>query len=183
MKRRALALLEGLLSMALLASGRSADDGTPSPMATPFPCPISEPNGVSAPEGSSRAGDYGNEALWTNLAMWGEEPGIVAVPNDGHLLPDGQVVGLKWAWWRFAEGELTIEGRRLDAPAPPLEAEVPEGYGASGFQVSGITFPTDGCWEVTGRVGDDSLTFVVQVVYPTGFEPGATPLAGATPAT
>jgi hypothetical protein len=27
--------------------------------------------------------------------------------------------------------------------------------------VVGINFPTLGCWEITGRYGDDTLTFVV----------------------
>jgi hypothetical protein len=88
---------------------------------------------------------------------------------------------MKWPWYRWVAGTLTIEGRRLDAPAPPLEAWIPDGYGDSGFQVSGITFPTDGCWEITGRVGEGSLTFVVLVVYPEGFTPIASPEAAATP--
>jgi hypothetical protein len=61
-------------------------------------------------------------------------------------------------------GKLRIEGRRLDGPAPPLTADVPDGYGDAGFQASGIDFPTEGCWEVTGRVGSASLTFVTLVV-------------------
>jgi len=61
-------------------------------------------------------------------------------------------------------GKLRIEGSRLDASAPPLVGHVPDGYGDSGFQSSGITFPTEGCWQVTGRVGEASLTFVVLVL-------------------
>jgi hypothetical protein len=48
-------------------------------------------------------------------------------------------------------GPLSIIGRRLDAPAPPLGADVPSGYGMTGFQASGVKFPTEGHWEVTGR--------------------------------
>ena len=40
----------------------------------------------------------------------------------------------------------------------------PEGYGEIGFQPTGILFAGPGCWEVTGRVGDASLTFVTLVV-------------------
>jgi hypothetical protein len=36
--------------------------------------------------------------------------------------------------------------------------------GAAGFQATGISFPTAGCGEVTGRVGTASLTFVTLVV-------------------
>jgi hypothetical protein len=71
------------------------------------------------------------------------------------------------------QGELTIEGKRLDAPAPPLKSIVPDGYGDAGFQVSGLIFPTAGCWAVTGRVGIASLTFVTLVV--------ASPLPAASP--
>jgi hypothetical protein len=41
---------------------------------------------------------------------------------------------------------------------------VPDGYGATGFQASAVSYPTEGCWEVTGRVGDASLTFVTLVL-------------------
>jgi hypothetical protein len=71
---------------------------------------------------------------------------------------------MKWPWWRGVRGELSIEGRRLDGEAESLGAEIPEGYGLSGFQPSGILFPSEGCWEVTGTVGDASLTFVTLVV-------------------
>jgi hypothetical protein len=57
-----------------------------------------------------------------------------------------------------------VRGERLDAAAPPLAADVPAGYGAEGFQPTGLTFPTTGCWQVVGSVGDASLEFVVRVV-------------------
>jgi hypothetical protein len=33
-------------------------------------------------------------------------------------------------------------------------------YGDSGYQPVSISFPTEGCWEITGRVGEASLTIV-----------------------
>jgi hypothetical protein len=59
---------------------------------------------------------------------------------------------------------LTIEGRRLDDKASPLHAAIPGGYGDKGFQPSGIRFPTEGCWEVTGSVGNTKLTFVTLIL-------------------
>jgi hypothetical protein len=44
-----------------------------------------------------------------------------------------------------------------------LRAHIPSGYSGS-FQATRLVFPTPGCWEVTGRVGEASLTFVVVVV-------------------
>lgn len=145
------------------------------PIATPVakaPCPLTRPNGNHPPGEALDPGGYGNEALWTNLAMWSDQPGIVLVPDDGRVSPDGAIHDMKWAWYRYVPGRLTIEGRRLDAPAPPLEASIPSGYGDGGFQVSGLTFPSAGCWEITGRVGNASLTFVVLVVL-TGTDAGA----------
>lgn len=119
------------------------------------PCPITHPNG-SVPPGSTFGAEFhGNGKIWVGL--W---PSNVVVQEPE---PDGSI-GAKFGWWRGASGQLRIEGRRLDATAPPLRAEVPEGYGDSGFQASGIVFPTEGCWEVTGRVADASLTFVTLVL-------------------
>jgi len=73
-------------------------------------------------------------------------------------------VGMRFGWWRTVRGRLHLTGRRLDAPAPPLRADVPAGYGATGFQPSGLTFPAEGCWKVTGTVHRASLTFVTFVI-------------------
>ncbi|HEX5416653.1 MAG TPA: hypothetical protein VFZ25_13360 [Chloroflexota bacterium] len=62
--------------------------------------------------------------------------------------------GMKVAWYRVTPGVLLVEGRRLDGAAPPLKSNVPTGYGSSGFQSTMLTFPTEGCWEVTGKVVD-----------------------------
>lgn len=80
MRQMALVLILGLVSLAAAASARSTDLGTPIADATPFNCPISEPNGGRALEGGPNPGDYGNEALGTNLAMWDEQPGIASTP-------------------------------------------------------------------------------------------------------
>jgi hypothetical protein len=88
---------------------------------------------------------------------------IFARGGPGFILPDGSLV-MKWPWWREVRGELTIEGQRLDAPAPLLRAEIPEGYGDIGFRPVSLIFPAQGCWEVTGKVGKERLTFVTLVV-------------------
>jgi hypothetical protein len=61
-------------------------------------------------------------------------------------------------------GRLTLSGRRLDAPAAPLGTSVPEGYGMRGFQASGVVFPSEGCWEIEGRLGEEALRLVMLVV-------------------
>lgn len=97
---------------------------------------------------------HGNGKLWTVLPLDGK----LAMPSD----PDGSISD-KFMWWRAVRGALTIEGHRLDAPSAPAVPYIPRGYHDTGFQASGITFPTEGCWQVTGQAGDSKLTFVVEV--------------------
>lgn len=94
------------------------------------------------------------------------------VPADGKVLfqPRGAgfvdtdgALGMKWGWVRRIPGELIVGGRRLDADAPPARSYMNSGYGTVGFQATYLVFPTPGCWEITGHIGDHSLTFVVQV--------------------
>jgi hypothetical protein len=75
----------------------------------------------------------------------------------------------KFPWWADVDplaGDLTIRGRRVDASAPPVKAQINRGwpetdFSGSDFWASEITFPTQGCWEVTGTVEHTraSLTF------------------------
>lgn len=125
-------------------------------------CPVTKPGQAPAEIGDQLFGSssaFGNEYLW-----------VGGLGSDGVILADSRFVeadgsiGWKFGWWRIASGDLTISGRRLDAPAPPLRAIVPTGYGSSGFQASGVSFPTEGCWGVTGSVGDSALTFVTFVL-------------------
>jgi hypothetical protein len=101
---------------------------------------------------------YGNGSLWLG-SLWPRGVVIITPDNAG---PGGQL-GMKFGWYRLTSGFLTITGRRLDAPAPPLSAQS-SGYGLIGFNASGVIFPTEGCWQVTGRVGRVVLTFVTFVI-------------------
>jgi hypothetical protein len=85
-------------------------------------------------------------------------------PNGAGSIGENGSLSMKWPWYRGVKGRLTIRGRRLDAPAPPLRADIPNGYRESGFQATALIFPTQGCWEVTGQVGETTLTFVTRVV-------------------
>jgi len=76
-------------------------------------------------------------------------------------------------WWRQGydwqtepEPNLTVMGRRLDAPAPPMRASRATN-GSRGdigsFMVVGVDIPSLGCWEITGQRAGSSLRFVVWV--------------------
>jgi hypothetical protein len=68
----------------------------------------------------------------------------------------------KVLWIRPKGTQLEISGRRLDSESSPLVARIPCCY-PTGFQASGLTFPTGGCWEVRARAGASELTFVTFV--------------------
>jgi hypothetical protein len=114
--------------------------------------------------------DYGNDYL--RVRLWPHGTLIAGrLPDGGSMAVirrDGSI-DAKLAWWRglpdkLVGRKLVVSGRRLDAPAPPLRADVPDGYGSLGIQPTGPRFPTVGCWRVVGRQGQISLTFVVKVV-------------------
>ena len=70
--------------------------------------------------------------------------------------------GNKVLWIRPQGTQLTIAGRRLDADASPAKATIPCCY-PTGFQASGLAFPTEGCWQISAKAGTSELTFVTRV--------------------
>lgn len=105
---------------------------------------------------------YGGDELAFS-GPWPDGTVVFKPGGPGFVLPDGSL-SMKFGWRRGTHGALKISGRRLDTASPPLRSDVPAGFGDIGFQPTAIIFPTPGCWEVTGRVGDASLTFVTKVV-------------------
>jgi hypothetical protein len=107
---------------------------------------------------------YGDRQL--AVAFWRRGELVASRVNDGtswgYVAADGSIRA-KLGWWRGVPGRLTVQGERLDAQAPPLRASVPAGYGSTGFQATGLTFPTRGCWVVVGSVAGHEIEFVVRV--------------------
>lgn len=123
-------------------------------------CPVTAPN-FSIPPGERPRPGYpvaayhGRGGLWTVL-----QPRGVLV---GEKESDGSIA-MKVPWWRGVRGALKITGRKLARPAGGLRAQIPSGYGSTGFQSTALIFPTEGCWKVTGRAGTAEMTFVTLVV-------------------
>lgn len=70
----------------------------------------------------------------------------------------------KLVWIRPAGTTGVITGQRLDAEAQPLEYNSPGGASyPTGFEVGGLMFPTEGCWEVTATAGESRLQFVTLI--------------------
>jgi hypothetical protein len=137
---------------------------------TPAICPVTLPHKRTAPTDATSFFEPGTPH-WKHalvlgpFGLWPEGTVVFRPGGPGQILPDGSL-SMKFGWTRGEglRGKLKIHGRRLDAPAPPLRANIPEGYGDTGFQATALIFPSEGCWEVTGEVGDSSLTFVTRVV-------------------
>lgn len=147
------------------------DQSGPAPTSDPLPpppqpaCPVTPPTS-DPPPGHVKPTEpiyHGNGELWT--VLWPNGRVIFEPGGAGFVLPDGSL-GMKWAWIPSGPGELTVEGRRLDGSAPPAwAASISEAFiDGERFFPTYMIFPTAGCWEITGRVGNASLTFVTLVV-------------------
>jgi hypothetical protein len=114
---------------------------------------------------------HGNGKLWTILS-----------PNKARRWPglnqDGAPeLEMDINWVKGIRGILTIKGRRLDGPTGPLHAMHIGWSGAGSARpapwadgishvTTGVFFPSEGCWEITGKIDDiddSELTFVVEV--------------------
>jgi hypothetical protein len=125
-------------------------------------CPVTIPNG-STPPGERRASHFhGNGLLWTGFAPNRE----VGVRED-----DGSYFD-KLLWWTTILHEpLTFHAARLDASAPPVRWKANEGrFVGSTFRgttwATALWFPSAGCWRLTARLRDVSLSVVVRVGPP-----------------
>lgn len=111
------------------------------------------------------------------LDWFGSDSLAVRLPSDGVWRGTGPERDffdkLFWLVAGFRSGledEFTIAGRRLDGGGSSLEPIV-SGVTHAGHDdfggpavLTGLGFPTPGCWEVTGSFQGQQLTFVVQVV-------------------
>ncbi len=142
------------LLLLLLVTYSSEAHVVPTLRPTPFACPVTPYVSGRPPDANTASFTttwYGNDALWA---------GLDRVYQGEWYAGAG---GVKVLWYRSVVVKLSVEERRLDGVAPPLRADIPNGYGETGYQASGIIFPTEGCWEVIGRAAEKELRFVVQV--------------------
>jgi hypothetical protein len=117
------------------------------------PCAVTEPHDDEPPDDpNADPFGFGPWVINADRTIW------VGLPPGGAWRTGGEKV----IWIRPAGTELTISGHRLDGDAPPLRAAIPCCY-LTGFQVTGLHFPSEGCWAVTATAGEHELHFVTQV--------------------
>ena len=164
--------LLSLLCLLSLSSVSLSQDKQKTP-AAPETCSVTKPANqpfVPPPPYSAKPSHgefwFGTDRLWTALPVTGTW-------RLGHYTSLDPTFRQKLPFWRrgydaHAEPRpnLTVSGRRIDSPAGPLQTDGPGTASWTKddqFIMTGINFPTTGCWEITGRYENDELTFVVWV--------------------
>jgi hypothetical protein len=131
----------------LLAAPAGLTAQAEQPQIAPSTCQITRPGGGV------------HENAYLSVGLYRE---YVFRPGGPDLVDSDGALGIKVLWTRKVRGQLEVGGKRLDGRAPPVRAYIND-LGDSGIQPSLLLFPTPGCWQVTGQVGDSRLTFVVLV--------------------
>lgn len=115
-------------------------------------CDVTRPTSPGA-----RYGTYGNAYLGTNPDPEGVLKGLPVRTDPSTELR------VSLAWWRWRTGQLSVTGRRLDAPAAPLRAELRSDPTQAGFQDSDLYVPSAGCWEIVGHLNEGELRIVTWI--------------------
>lgn len=140
-------------------------------------CPVTQPMdpAFETPPGFPSVPAFGGLGAFYagNQNVW-----VTVTPGPWHLPHWETGYRQKIFWWTDSyqrePGTLleppvpTVEvsGHRLDGPSNPMivTGTNPGGGGEMGsFLVSGVNFPTTGCWEITARIDDSAMSFVVEV--------------------
>lgn len=137
--------ITGLVVLALAASGPVLTEGLD------VPCPITSPEMAQPPKDSSA------DAL--PRGPWYINPDRTIWATFGASLHQGRN---KVFWIRPQGSQLEISGLRLDDESSALVAAIPCCY-PTGFQATGLTLPSAGCWEVKAKAGSSELRFVTLV--------------------
>ena len=125
------------------------------PFSAPSPYPASPPD--------SRYAWFGTPELWTMLSLEGEV---------WHTADSSLPVGVKMFWWssiwpgmsQEQEPALSIVATRLDGPGVVTADHATNASAGSlsgEAMLSGIEFPTLGCWQLTATYGDAVLSHIV----------------------
>jgi hypothetical protein len=117
-------------------------------------CTVTEPIRAEPPR-DPNADPFGSGPWYVNAdrTIWAGWDAVRMVAGED---------GNKVLWIRPAGKDLTVSARRIDAEAPPAKVSLPCCY-PTGFQASGLSFPTEGCWKVSAKAGTSELTFVTWV--------------------
>lgn len=155
-----------LSAKVMLPQSFPPDPPTSCPVTQPSAHPFVPPRPYPATPGPGYFW-FGAEKLWTIVptnGTWNRLP---------HYTPDDPTFRQKLLYWSAGfqarsepQPALLITGKRLDAPAPPLASDQANGSWRDpnqSFIVTAINLPTLGCWQITARYHEQTLSFTVLV--------------------
>ena len=137
------------------------------PVTTPYQSSLFVPPAPYPAEAGNGYFWFGTDRLWTHRPTNGILRGLPVDTTSAH-----PTFSEKLFWWRQGydgrmepRPKLTVTGKRLDSPAPALEVSRPTTaiMGDRSAMLVGVSFPTAGCWQITGNYANDELTLVVWV--------------------
>jgi hypothetical protein len=107
---------------------------------------------------------YGTNALWAQLPLEGVWAGLPGRDNGGRF-------NKLFLWQLGYDGrkepqpDIIVVLRRLDANAPLVSKRGGTNafFEGSWAMLTGVTFPTEGCWEITSSHAGHTLTFVLSI--------------------
>lgn len=96
-------------------------------------------------------GWFGKDDLW------------VILPKGSWARADSNgTYGLKMGWYRLSKGQMHLRAELVDG-SKVASPHVPGGYPETGWQATGLDFPSVGCWRVTGSLGNTQVAFVIAI--------------------
>src|SRR3954466_10972579 len=114
-----------------LVNANALHAGRTTAAAQTITCRVTIPPKRPAPNPAPSSFNYGNGVIRISLHPRNGKLIAGRLAGGGKMATinsDGSI-DAKFGWWRAGSGKIKINGWRLDAPAPPLRAHVPEGYG------------------------------------------------------
>lgn len=147
-----------LLMLALLPMASSANEPT-----TTTVCPVTIADRLSLPEGVPP------NDIWGTGLIHNGEVGVLLAQN-GAILLRRDSMGEKISWWKSdTDTNLTASARNLqtgeeirEIRLEPYVSYLEQDHGV--FLMSGIIFPSDGCWELIATGDNSELVVTVLVI-------------------
>jgi hypothetical protein len=141
----------------------AADSEHACPVTTP-PNPAFVPPAPYRPNAYHGGFWYGSNALWTQLPVDGVWSGLPRRDNKGYF-------NKLFLWQQGFDGrkepeaDITVVLKRLDTHMPHVSSRGGTNafFDNSWAMLTGVIFPTEGCWEVTSYYRGQALTFVLSI--------------------
>ena len=127
------------------------------------PCPATPLNNIVKGRYTSNLLETPGLSVEALDPMWHDDGSVVFRSSGGGFVTKSGRLGMILMWIPKVAGDLAIETRRLDGTDG--SAEVRDSRDDR-THITTIVFPAPGCWQISSRLGDVGLTFVMNVIKP-----------------